>query len=310
MAPRNTSSRWLGTCLNIFLGVLSMNAAAEDSGTVKGKLTYDGNAYTLQHVYAWQPPERGTELWIYVTDAPLPAAVTQDHSREFLPDIADLQDEGRLHGVTLYIDPTKPDLDAVDFKGFTHMGVFKFARTSGGPKWKRLLIDGNRVAGTLQYGGVDMMGLEWSLDLEFSAPVAGAPDGEPASADTGMPDGEPASTDTTTLTGEQAQKSPQAEVFLAYETALLWQGIDAAGAYMTRERLANMHEQIAQFGADGFKEMQTQRRATTPQGEARRAQIEKVVVDGDNAVLEVRNGPNDVDVAPLANTEDGWKIAK
>jgi len=113
-----------------------------------------------------------------------------------------------------------------------------------------------------------------------------------------------------TLTGAQARKSPQAEVFLAYEKALLWQGIDAAGAHMTAERLEGMKAQIQQFGADGFKQMQAERRKSTPQGEARRKQIEKVVVDGDNAVLEARNGPNDVDVARLVKTKDGWKIAK
>lgn len=113
---------------------------------------------------------------------------------------------------------------------------------------------------------------------------------------------------TKTLTGAQAQKSPQADVFLAYEKALLWQGIEAAGPYMTPERLAGMKAQLKQFGADGFKQMQTERRKSTPQGEARRKQIEKVVVDGDKAVLTVRNGPNDVDEAPLEKTKDGWKI--
>lgn len=113
-----------------------------------------------------------------------------------------------------------------------------------------------------------------------------------------------------TLIGAQAQKSPQAEVFLAYEKALLWQGIDAAGAHMTAERLERMKAQVQQFGADGFKQMQTERRKSTPQGDARRKQIEKVVVVGDKAVLTVRNAPNDVDEAPLEKTKDGWKIAR
>ena len=111
-----------------------------------------------------------------------------------------------------------------------------------------------------------------------------------------------------TLTGAQAQKSPQADVFLAYEKALLWQGIDAAGAHMTPQRLASMKDQLKQFGEEGFKQMQIERRKSTPQGEARRKQIGKVVVDGDTAVLEVRNGPNDVDQVPLAKTKDGWKV--
>lgn len=36
-----------------------------------------------------------------------------------------------------------------------------------------------------------------------------------------------------TLTGAQAQKSPQAEAFLAYEKALIAGGLDAAAPYMT-----------------------------------------------------------------------------
>jgi len=88
------------------------------------------------------------------------------------------------------------------------------------------------------------------------------------------------------------------------------QHADAAGVYMTPGRLADMKDQIKQFGADGFKEFQIMRLKTTPQGEARRKQIEKVVVDGDNAVLTVRNAPNDVDMTGLAKTKDGWKVGE
>ena len=113
-----------------------------------------------------------------------------------------------------------------------------------------------------------------------------------------------------TLTGAKAQNSPQAAVFLAYEKALLWDGIEAAAAHMTAERLANMRAQLKQFGEDGFKQMQTERRKSTPQGEARRKQIEKLVVDGNKAVLTIRDSPNVVSEAPLEMTKDGWKIAK
>ena len=113
-----------------------------------------------------------------------------------------------------------------------------------------------------------------------------------------------------TLTGAQAQKSPQAEVFLAYEKALIWQGIDAASPYMTPERLAGMKDMLKQLGAESFKQMQIEKRKSVLQGEARRRQIEKVVVDGDNAVVEARSGPNDVDVARLVRMKDGWKIGK
>jgi len=121
-----------------------------------------------------------------------------------------------------------------------------------------------------------------------------------------MPVGGQTGTGTKTLTSVQAQKSPQADVFLAYERALLSQGIDAAAAHMTPERLKAMRDMLKQYG-DEFKQVLAERRKG-PQGEARRKQIEKVVVDGDSAVLEVRNGPNDVDLVPLAKTKDGWKV--
>jgi hypothetical protein len=113
-----------------------------------------------------------------------------------------------------------------------------------------------------------------------------------------------------TLTGTKAQKSPQADVLLAYEHALLSQGIDAASRYMTPERLAYMKEVLKQFGEQGFKEFQARQRQLTPEGEARRRQIEKIVVNGNTAVLNARTGPNVVDEVRLAKTVEGWKIAR
>jgi hypothetical protein len=115
---------------------------------------------------------------------------------------------------------------------------------------------------------------------------------------------------TKTLSAAQAQKSPQADVFLAYEKALVWEGIDAASAYMTPEKLADMKGMVQQFGEDGFKDFQARMRETVPKGEERRKTIEKLEVDGDKAVLEARSGPHAVDVVRLAKTKDGWKIAR
>ena len=278
----HTNRHWLIVCLSIFLGILSMNAAAIDPGTVKGSLTYKGKVYSLQHVYAWQPPGQAEELWVYVTDAELPAAAAQDR---FEP--AKLADEDRFRGVKLIIHPTKADLKSLNMVLYAP-GDRSSLQASGGSRWQRLLVGNKRVVGKLQYEDSD----KFSLDVEFSAPVFGA------------------SGKMQTLSGAQAQKSPQAEVFLVYEKALLTQGIEAAGVYMTPERLADMKDSLKQFGEAGFKEFQTMRLKTTPQGEARRRQIEKVVVDGDNAVLEARSGPNDVDEVRLVKLKNGWKIAE
>lgn len=114
-----------------------------------------------------------------------------------------------------------------------------------------------------------------------------------------------------TLTGAEAQKSAQADVFLAYEQALLSGGIDAASKYMTPGRLADMKDMVKQFGEDGFKEFQARQRQETPQGEARRKQIQKVMVDGDSAVLEAQTKQKGIlDEVRLVKTKDGWKIGK
>jgi len=110
-----------------------------------------------------------------------------------------------------------------------------------------------------------------------------------------------------TLTGSQAQKSPQAEAFLAYEKALIAQGMDAARPHMTPEKLEDLKSMVKHFGAEGFKQFQDKMRSGA-QGEARRKQIEKVEVKGDYAVLEARDSPSVVTVQHLVRTKDGWKV--
>ena len=109
------------------------------------------------------------------------------------------------------------------------------------------------------------------------------------------------------LTGAQAQKSPQAEVFLAYEKALIAQGMDGARPYITPEKLEDLKSMVKHFGEEGFKQFQDKMRSGA-QGEARRKQIEKVEVKGDYAVLEARDSPNVVTEQHLVKTKDGWKV--
>lgn len=124
-----------------------------------------------------------------------------------------------------------------------------------------------------------------------------------ASAQAGTPAAE-----STTLTGAMAQHSPQAEVFLQFEEALLDHGIDATAPYVTPARMAQMKSDMAQFGADGFREFQQQMRAATPRGDARRAQIETLIITGNKAVLSARSGPNMVDEVHLTKVGNDWKI--
>ena len=110
-----------------------------------------------------------------------------------------------------------------------------------------------------------------------------------------------------TLSGAQAQKSPQAEVFLAYEAALLKGGLEAAKPHMTPEKVADLQMMVKMFGEEGFKQFLDKMRGGA-QGDARRAQIFKVEVKGERAVLEARDTPNVVTEQHLLRTKDGWKV--
>jgi len=110
-----------------------------------------------------------------------------------------------------------------------------------------------------------------------------------------------------TLTGAQAQKSPQAEVFLNYEKGLIAKGLDGARPHMTPAKEDDLKTMAKMFGEDGFRQFLDKMRSGA-QGEARRKQIEKVEVKGDYAVLEARDSPNAVTVQHFARTRDGWKV--
>ncbi len=68
---------------------------------------------------------------------------------------------------------------------------------------------------------------------------------------------------------------------------------------MTPERLADMQDVLKQLGPDSFNDFQAKMRASAPQGEARRKQIETLVLEGDTAVLPALSGPNMLDEVRL-----------
>ncbi len=117
-----------------------------------------------------------------------------------------------------------------------------------------------------------------------------------------------AESETKTLTGAQAQKSPQADVMLAFERAMIEDGIEAAGAHATPGKLEDLRLMLKQIGDAGYKQFQAEMRGV-PRGEARRKQIEKLMVTGDKAVISARSGPNAIDEIPLLRTPEGWKVS-
>ena len=101
-----------------------------------------------------------------------------------------------------------------------------------------------------------------------------------------------------------------AQYRLTFEQALFIEGLDAAGAYMTTEKLAEMRARVKRLGESSFREFQAERRSRTPQGEARRRQIERLDVDGDYAQLRLRSAPDSLDISRLHRTGDGWRIVE
>lgn len=112
-----------------------------------------------------------------------------------------------------------------------------------------------------------------------------------------------------TLTGAAAQKSPQADVFIAYEEALLDGGLEAADKYMSPAKRDEVKEMIKAYGMHGFKQMQAEKRRTRVPPEERRKRIQKVEVSGDYAYLEAATERKGVlDAAAFLKTADGWKV--
>jgi len=112
------------------------------------------------------------------------------------------------------------------------------------------------------------------------------------------------------LTGGAAQKSPQADVFLLYENALIDGGLDAAAKHAAPSKVNENQEMLKAFGADGFKQMQAAKKAARPPDAERRKQIRKVEVKGHYAYLEAESERKGVlDVAGFEKTADGWKVA-
>ena len=112
-----------------------------------------------------------------------------------------------------------------------------------------------------------------------------------------------------TLTGTAAQKSPQADLFVAYEEAMLDGGIEAADKYMSQAQRTEVKELLEVFGADGFKQMQAEKRKTRIAPAELRKRIQKVEISGDSAYLEARTDRQGVlDVAAFIKTADGWKV--
>jgi hypothetical protein len=120
----------------------------------------------------------------------------------------------------------------------------------------------------------------------------------------------PAAATAQTLAGAAAQKSPQADVFLLYENALIDGGLEAAANHAAPSKVKENQDMLKAFGADGFRQMQAAKKAARLPEAERRKQIRKVEVKGGYAYLEAESERKGVlDVAGFEKTAEGWKVA-
>ncbi|MEP7301109.1 MAG: hypothetical protein ABI699_06230 [Caldimonas sp.] len=113
-----------------------------------------------------------------------------------------------------------------------------------------------------------------------------------------------------TLTGAAAQKSAQADVFIAYENALIDGGLEAAAKHAAPSKVKENQEMLKAFGAPGFEQMRAEKKKARLAPAERRKQIKKVEVSGDYAYLEAESERKGVlDVAGFEKTGEGWKVA-
>lgn len=261
----------------LILGGFTMTAIASDPARVKGQLKNGDQTYALKHVQTWQEPGQNEELWVYLTDVELPLSEAKRRFRAH-----ELAGEGKLHGIYIVLDPRSPDLTRLT--GNLLVPVAKRGASmpsmsvSGTAKlWDTLKLGDKRIVGKLNYSrkGDDSLGwLPIALQVEFDAPISGS------------------DVKVRTLTGTEAQNSPQAAVYLVYEETLIKEGLSSAlKKYATPERQALIQEQMRNPGAEeDFKQYLAEMKANLPKGQARRKQVKKVIINENEAKLQMETG--------------------
>jgi hypothetical protein len=90
--------RWrIALCAGALL--VSCSAGTVRSGAARGRVYRGDEAYALSHAYAYAPAG-GEELWVYVTDQPLPRSAIVDRFAAH-----ELARAGKVHGIKLLLDP-------------------------------------------------------------------------------------------------------------------------------------------------------------------------------------------------------------
>ena len=234
--------------------LVAVQAAAAGPAKVQGRVERDGQSYALTRAVAWQAA-RPDALVVVLTDAEVAPMDVRHPFR-----LKRLAEDGKVHGVRFEFDPAHLDPKYVYGK-FMLPGWNTYSGLMGAA-WEKLEVANGRIAGKIDSGGVQ---------LDFDLPIVGA-------------------TGVKTLTGAEAQHSPQADTLIAYEDAVRKGSWKEASKSLTPISAEILQREVAT--PEGLGQFQTAgkyMKQLLPQGDARRAQIEKVVVGGDDAAV-IGNG--------------------
>lgn len=238
--------------VGLFAGLLAvaLHAVAAEPAKVQCRFERDGKTYVLTHAVAWQAARPDT-LVLVLADADVDLMDVRHASR-----LQQLAEEGKVHGLRFEFDPAHLDLHWISGRFMTP--GWSTYRAAMGTSWQRLEVANGRIAGKLDAGAVQ---------LEFDVPLVGAVQPQ-------------------TLAGAEAQRTAQADALIGYENAVRKGSWKEAAKYLTPQSAAVLQGEVSTpHGLAQFQTAGRYMKELLANGDARRQQIQKVVVSGEDAAV-------------------------
>jgi len=276
----------------LLFGLPIASAPASAQGRVEGHVSYDSERVAMTHVYARQtrsPIGRHPHLIVLITDREASPEVIASRQAYY-----DAARNGRIRGLLLVFENASNEARLVLFAPgvvedtsvpdiFSRVALEEVRRSNGA-------VEGRvRSSQPLDFDPVaEVAGAPrtYTLDLRFSVPFAAAP--QPSQV----------------LTGEAARASPQTEA--ALEALQL---IRTGTPEQVRARLLPNHPMWEGLAGRQAAAILAMAREMTPAPATFVRTVQRVVVYGDEAVVEARDSEGDSEVS--LRREDGvWKLAR
>jgi hypothetical protein len=157
--------------LAVFVSASAFPAAqtgAAQSGTIQGKITFNGKMVPLSFVYAWK--ELDYEGKKVRTNLLLSAEKVSDAAMADMFGLNDLAKAGKLHGVEVTFNA---DGDIVSGMLYTDATEGGYVGASGMHNFEKKLMTSTSIEGRLSMEKEDnSLGLKFFYDATFKAPIA------------------------------------------------------------------------------------------------------------------------------------------